>query len=150
MAIAEGLKTALNAIRETAIQSDRLYARYIDQIRPDTDIKVWARPILDNQAIMNDFFNMLVQRIIYTQIEVKLFNNPLEILEGDQIPLGSIGQEIYTNPIKGRLFNVDDFAGLLARYEADVKVQYMHVNSDIQYPVTVTRAKIVDAFTCLH
>lgn len=147
MAIAEGLKTALNAIRETAIQSDRLYARYIDQIRPDTDIKVWARPILDNQAIMNDFFNMLVQRIIYTQIEVKLFNNPLEILEGDQIPLGSIGQEIYTNPIKGRLFNVDDFAGLLARYEADVKVQYMHVNSDIQYPVTVTRAKIVDAFT---
>lgn len=147
MAIAEGLKTALNEIRETAIESDRLYAKYIDQIRPDTDINVWARPILDNQAIMNDFFNMLVQRIIYTQIEVKLFNNPLEVLEGDQIPLGSIGQEIYTNPIKGRLFNVDDFAGLLARYEADVKVQYMHVNSDIQYPVTITRAKIVDAFT---
>ena len=58
MAIAEGLKTALNEIRETAIESDRLYARYIDQIRPDTDIKVWARPILDNQAIMNDFFKL--------------------------------------------------------------------------------------------
>lgn len=147
MAIAEGLKTALNEIRETAVADDRVYAKYIDQIRPDTDIKVWARPILDNQAVMNDFFNMLVQRIMYTQIDVKLFNNPLQILEGDQLPLGSIGQEIYTNPIKGRLFNVDDFAGLLARYEADVKVQYLHINSDIQYPVTVTRAKIMDAFT---
>lgn len=147
MAIAEGLKTALNEIRETAVADDRVYARYIDQIRPDTDIKVWARPILDNQAVMNDFFNMLVQRIMYTQIDVKLFNNPLQVLEGDQLPIGSIGQEIYTNPIKGRLFNVDDFAGLLARYEADVKVQYLHINSDIQYPVTVTRAKIMDAFT---
>lgn len=34
----------------------------------------------------------------------------------------------------------------MAKYEADVKVQYMHLNSDIQYPVTITRAKIKDAF----
>lgn len=47
----------------------------------------------------------------------------------------------------GRRFNVDDFAGLLAKYEADVKVQYHKVNSDIQYPVTITRAKIKNAFT---
>lgn len=37
--------------------------------------------------------------------------------------------------------------GLLAKYEADVKVQYMHLNSDKQYPVTITRAKLKDAFT---
>ena len=147
MAIPEGFKVALNEIRETSIKSDTLYAKSIDQIRDDTDITTWARPILTNQTIMNEFFSMLVQRIIYTQIDVRLFNNPLQILEGDTMPLGSIGQEIYTNPIKGRKFNVDDFAGLLARYEADIKVQYMHLNSDIQYPVTITRAKIVDAFT---
>ena len=145
--IPEGFKVALNEIRETSIQNDTLYAKSIDQVKDDTDIQAWARPILSNQTIMNEFFSMLVQRIIYTQIDVRLFNNPLQILEGDTMPLGSLGQEIYTNPIKGRKFNVDDFAGLLARYEADVKVQYMHLNSDIQYPVTITRAKIVDAFT---
>ena len=37
--------------------------------------------------------------------------------------------------------------GLLAKYESDVKVQYMHLNSDVQYPVTITRAKLKDAFT---
>lgn len=145
--IPEGFKVALNEIRETSIQNDTLYAKSIDQVKDDTDIQAWARPILSNQTIMNEFFSMLVQRIIYTQIDVRLFNNPLQILEGDTMPLGSLGQEIYTNPIRGRLFNIDDFAGLLARYEADVKVQYMHLNSDIQYPVTITRAKIVDAFT---
>lgn len=145
--IPEGFRTALNQIRETSIESDTLYAKYVDQILPDSDITSWASPILTNPQIMNEFFNVLVQRIIYTQIDVKLFNNPLAILDGDTMPLGSIGQEIAVNPIKGRKFNVDDFAGLLARYEADIKVQYMHLNSDIQYPVTITRAKIVDAFT---
>lgn len=46
----------------------------------------------------------------------------------------------------GRRFNVSDFAGLLAQYDADVKVQYHQLNSDIQYPLTITRAKIKDAF----
>jgi uncharacterized protein YjdB len=36
--------------------------------------------------------------------------------------------------------------GLLAKYEADVKVQYHHLNSDLQYCVTITRAKLKDAF----
>lgn len=36
--------------------------------------------------------------------------------------------------------------GLLAKYESDVKVQYTEVNSDLQYCVTATRAKIKDAF----
>lgn len=57
------------------------------------------------------------------------------------------GQEIYVNPAKGRKFEVDDFAGLLAKYEADIKVMYPAVNSDIQYPVTVSRAKLKNAFT---
>ena len=147
MAIPEGLQVGLNEIRETSIDNGTLYAQYVDQILPTTDIGVWASPILTNPNVMNEFMQMLVQRIVYTQIEVKLFNNPLKMLEGDRMPLGAIGQEIAFNPIKGRMFNVDDFAGLLARYEADVKVQYMHLNSDIQYPVTITRAKIKDAFT---
>lgn len=146
MAIKEGLRTALNQIRETSIVSDTLYHRYVPEIYPDTDIGAWASPILENPQIANEFFDVLIRRIVYTRIEVKRFNNPLAQLEGDRLPLGSIGQEIAFNPIKARKFNVDDFAGLLAKYEADVKVQYMNLNSDLQYCVTATRAKIKDAF----
>jgi hypothetical protein len=146
MAIPEGLRTSLNSIRETSIQNNTLYHRYVPEILPTSDIGSFASPILDNPNVMNEFMNVLVQRIVYTQVDIKLFNNPLRVLEGDRIPLGSIGQEIFINPARGRRFNVDDFAGLLAKYEADIKVQYHHLNSDLQYCVTITRAKLKDAF----
>ena len=147
MAIPEGLRTALNEIRETSIDNNTLYAQYIEEIMPTTDIGSWASPILEVPKVMNEFVSELVQKIVYTKLEIRLFRNPLAVLEGEAIPLGSIGEEIFINPIVGRKFNVDDFAGLLAKYEADVKVQYHKVNSDIQYPVTITRAKIKNAFT---
>lgn len=146
MAIPEGLRTSLNSIRETSIQNNTLYHRYVPEILPTSDIGSFASPILDNPNVMNEFMNVLVQRIVYTQVDIKLFNNPLRVLEGDRIPLGSIGQEIFINPARGRIFNADDFTGLLAKYEADIKVQYHHLNSDLQYCVTITRAKLKDAF----
>lgn len=146
MAIKQGLKTALNNIRETSIQNNTLYHKYVPEITDTTDIGSFASPILSNPSVMNEFISVLVQRIVYTKVEKKMYNNPLKVLEGDTIPLGSIGQEIFINPAKGRQFNVDDFAGLLAKYESDIKVQYHKVNSDLQYPVTITKAKLKDAF----
>lgn len=147
MAIPEGLRIALNEIRETSIESGTLYAKSIDEVLPTTDISSFAMPLLSNPNLVNEFLDVLAKRIVYTSIETRIFENPLQRLEGDQIPLGAIGQEIYINPAKGRKFNVDDFAGLLAKYESEVYVQYMDVNSDIQYPVTITREKLRNAFT---
>lgn len=147
MPISEGLRTSLNEIRQTSIENNTLYAKQVDEITPSTDIGSFSAPLLDNPDLMNEFMNMLIKRIVYTQlVNYKLYNNPLSFLEGDEMPLGSIGQEIFINPARGRKFDVNDFAGLLAKYESDVKVQYMHLNSDIQYPVTITRAKIKNAF----
>lgn len=147
MPISEGLMTALNKIRETSIENNTLYAKYVPEILPTTDIASWGAPILDMPEVANEFMSVLINRIAYTQIESKLFRNKLRVLEGSNIPLGYAGQEIYINPAKGRLFNVNDFAGLLAKYEADVKVQYTQLNSDLQYPVTITRSKLKTAFT---
>lgn len=147
MPISEGLRTSLNEIRNTSIENGTLYHKQVDEILPTTDISALSSVLFDNDNLMNEFLNVLVKRIIYTQVvNYKLFNNPLKFLEGDKMPLGAIGQEIFINPAEGRKFDVDDFAGLLAKYESDVKVQYMHLNSDIQYPVTITRAKLKDAF----
>ena len=148
MAIKKGLMTTLNKIRETSIENGTLYGKQVDEITPSTDISILASQLFSDDNLMNEFFNVLVKKIVYTQIvDYKLFNNPLQFLWGDQMPLGSIGQEIFINPARGRKFNVNDFAGLLAKYEADIKVQYPHVNSDIQYPVTITRDKLRNAFT---
>lgn len=143
----EGLVTSLNRLREESVSGSSIYHQYIPIIDENTSISTLAEPILSVPAVANDFMSMLVNRIVYTQFETKLYNNPLKVLEGDRIPLGYAGQEIFTNPAKGRKYNVDDFAGLLHKYEADTKVQYMTLNSDLQYPVTVTRHDLKKAFT---
>ena len=143
MAVPEGLKNSLNAIREI---SSEIYHQYVPIIENDTAISQFADPIINNKVVQNEFISSLIQRIVYTQFEIKYFKNPLQVLEGDQIPLGYQGQEIFVNPAKGRKFNPDDFAGLLAKYESDVKVQYMALNMDVQYPVTILRQSLKKAF----
>ena len=139
----KGLKNSLNKIRQ--VSSD-IYHQYIPILEDDTDISVLATPVLTVPEVYNEFCNALVNRIVYTQIETKMFNNPLRGLEGAVMPLGYAGQEIYVNPAKGRQYNPDDFAGILQKYEADVKVQYLIKNMDIQYPLTVIRTKLKEAF----
>ena len=140
----EGLVTSLNAIREI---SSEIYHRYVPIIDSTTDIGKFAEPILSVPEVYNEFCNALVNRIVYTQFEIKSFRNPFVVLEGDRIPLGYCGEELYFNPQKGRQYNPNDFAGLLVRYEADVKVQYQAINSDLQYPVTFSRQQLKKAFT---
>ena len=139
----DGLVTSLNKLRE--LSSD-LYHQYVPIIDESTDISKFAEPILKVPEVYNEFCNALVNRIVYTQFEIKSFRNPLVVLEGDRIPLGYAGQEVYVNPAKGRTYNPNDFAGLLVKYEADVKVQYMAINSDVQYPVTFSRQQLKKAF----
>lgn len=142
--IKEGLKTTLNQIREL---STPLYQREVPIITDTTDIASFGNPILDNLQVQNEFIPALINRIVYTAFEIKYMKNPLAVLEGDRIPIGWAGQEIYNNPVKGREYNPDDFAGLLVKYESDTKVQYMHVNKDIQIPQTINRQSLKKAFT---
>ena len=139
-----GLVNSLNRIRE--LSSD-IYHQYIPLLTEDSDISTFGQPILNYQVVQNEFMSALINRIAATQFEVKYFNNPLRVLEGDRVPFGHAVQDIAVNKIAGRKFDVEDFAGLLAKYEADVKVQYLEVNSDIQYPVTITKAKLQKAFS---
>lgn len=139
----EGLKTSLNQLREI---SSEIYHKYIPIIDDTTDIGAFANPILTIPEVYNEFCNSLINRIVRTQFEIKSFRNPLVVLEGDRIPLGYAGQEVYVNPQRGRQYNPNDFAGLLMKYEADVKVQYMALNMDVQYPVTFSRQQLKKAF----
>ena len=137
------LVTSLNAIRE--ISSD-IYHRYVPIIDENTDIATFANPIMEYPVVYNEFQEALVNKLVFTQFQMKSFRNPLVILEGDALPLGYGGENIYVNPAKGRQFNVNDFAGLLVRYEADVKVEYLTLNMDTQYCVTYTRQQLKKAF----
>ena len=140
----ESLVTSLNRIREV---SSTIYHQYIPELTSDSDIGKLAQPVLSVPEVYNEFCSALINRIVYTQYLAKAYRNPFVVLEGDALPLGYAGQEVYVNPTKGRVYNPDDFAGLLIKYEASVKVQYTHINVDVQYPVTFSRQQLKKAFT---
>lgn len=143
----EGLVTSLNAIREASVSEGKIYHQYVPVIDENTSIATLAEPVLTVPTVANEFMSMLVNKIVYTQFLTKMYNNPLKVLEGERMPLGYVGEELYVNPAKGRKYNVNDFAGILQKYESDVKVQYMKLNMDIQYPVSVSRHALKTAFT---
>ena len=138
------LKQSLNAIREI---SSTIYHEYVPIIDDSTDISAFAEPILNFPVVYNEFCDILVNKLVYSQFESMTFENPLRVLDGDRIPLGYAGEHVMVNAAKGRGFNVNDFAGLLVKYEADVKVEYHAVNSDLQYCVTVSRQQLKKAMT---
>ena len=143
-----GLQTALNAMREMSVESGSIYHQYVPVVTDSTTIGEFGVPILDSQNlnVMNDFISLL-KKIVYTAVYNKTFNNPLAQLEGERMPLGQFLENVYVNPAEARGFNVNDFAGLLQKYEAKIATQYLSVNSDLQYCVTITREKVRNAFT---
>lgn len=144
----EGLMKALNEIRTTSIQNGTLYHTQVPVVEATTSITNFGMPILENQVVMNEFVSALMNRIAYTSFSNRYtFDNPLQILYGDEIPLGESVQDIYVNPAQARNYNVNDFAGLLQKYEASVKVQYLAKNQDVQYCVSITRTSLKKAFT---
>lgn len=145
--ITDGLSTALNEIRETLVQSNDLYQSQIPLVNHYTSSQVYGQSLLALPSdLRNKFIQALVNRIAYTKFTMDYFENPLQELAGDDLPLGAIGQEVYVNPARGRVYNIDDFAGLLAKYEADVKTEYSEINFDVQYPVTIIRKELEKAF----
>lgn len=146
MALSRGLVTALNSIREASVNTGKIYHQYIPILDENSDISKLSEPLFTVPEVYNEFCSALVQRIVYTQVEAKMFRNPLSGLEDSLTPMGYAGQDIYINPAKGRQYNVDDFAGILQKYESDVKVQYLVKNADYQYPVTIVRSKLKEAF----
>ena len=143
-----GLQTALNKMREMSVESNSIYHQYVPVVTDSTTIGEFGQPILDSQNVnvLNDFVGLL-KKVVYTAVYNKTFNNPLASLEGDRMPLGQFIEDVYVNPAQARGFNVNDFAGLLQKYEAQIATQYLSVNSDLQYCVTITREKIRNAFT---
>lgn len=143
-----GLQTALNAMREMSVESNSIFHQFVPYVTDSTTIGEYGAPIIDSQNVnvMNDFVSLL-KKVVYTAVYNKTFNNPLAQLEGERMPLGNFIESAYVNPAKARAFNVNDFAGLLEKYSAEVATEYYEINQDSQFSVTLTRDKIRNAFT---
>lgn len=138
----------LNVIREKASQA------YQDRVPEATqnNINEVGNPILQYQAVANEFLSALVNRIGMVLITNRTYNNPLKEFKRGEVTLGETVEEIFVNIIKAEpYYQVDpegktDCQDLYQRRLPDVKAVFHTRNRQDKYPVTISNDDLRAAF----
>lgn len=134
----------LNAVRSmmsASAQAD------VPALADGDDITKFANPILNYKAHTNEFISVLVDRIMFTAVEVKRYTNRLARLKkGRPYPLGTDVQQIYENPVNPMGYNGENLSGILNLYKGDTKVAYYTRNRQDVFPLSINREELMGAF----
>lgn len=133
----------LNTIRDNA--STEYQNRIPEATRTNLDAVRYAMIDDDNIMVANEFMSTLLNKLVKSIVHTKLFANPLKSLKKGTKPLGDTIEEIYTNFIKGNVYDPSG-ANLLSRKLPDTKTVYHRMNYKHQYKVTVSREALSKAF----
>ena len=98
--------------------------------------------------MLNEFVSNLINRIGFTMVHNKVFNNPLAMFKKGAVPLGTDIQDIFTNPAQAEDYEFSDtaMAKLLTITDPDTHVAYYRRNRKDLYTVTVSREGLQGAF----
>ena len=132
-----------NAIRNSASEA---YQNAVPRAT-GTNIQDVGNPILNYQSVQNEFLSALVNKIAFTFVSNKMWDNPLSFLKKGAVPLGLDVEDIYTNPAIGADYEPDNFQGILIPETPDVKAAYYRRNRQTKYKVTIKNAQLQAAFT---
>lgn len=133
----------MNAIRNEASESYRAAV----PVSSYANIQEVGNPILTYQSVQNEFLNALVNKVIMTLVNQRMFENPLSFLKKGNTPLGLDVEDIYTNPAKAKEYDADNFQGILTPENPDTKAVYYRRNRQDKYKVTIKNEQLTAAFT---
>lgn len=132
----------MNAIRNAA--GDQ-YKGSVPSVNAVHSAKEVGQVILGNPYLRNEFLNTLVNKIQFSIITSKVYNNPYADLKKGKIN-GTI-EEIFVNVAKAREFRPDlSQARELQKSTADVRAAFHTVNFSAQYSATIDETELPRAF----
>lgn len=134
----------LNAVRSMMSESAQ---NDVPVLSEGDAISKFANPILNYKAHTNEFISVLVDRIMFTAVEVKRYSNRLARLKkGRPYPLGTDVQQIYENPVNPMGYNGENLSAILKLYKGDTKVAYYSRNRQDVFPLSINREELMGAF----
>ena len=136
------MNDVLNWIRQ---ESSTMYQERVP-VATQENITELGTAIMSYQAIENEFLTALINKIAMTIVRNKTFRNPLAVLKKGTVPLGRNIEEIYTNPITGKVYDPEG-SELHNRALPDTKAIYHTMNRQDKYKVTISKAQLIGAFT---
>lgn len=139
----------LNAIRSS------LPSQYQTRIPQATreNLAEYGNALRDYPVIMNKWVNVLVNKIGLTVIKNKMWNNKLAEFQRGDLPVGSTIEEIFVDVVKAKTYTeepeTNNLGDVFAVNKPDVKVRYHVVNSQLVYPISISKVNILQAFNNL-
>jgi hypothetical protein len=119
-------------------------------VATDENIMTISNILLNDayQPMLNEFVNVLINRIALTIVRNKTYSNPLAILKKGSTPLGTDIQDIYENPAEAQPYEYsnDAMAQLLRIQDPDTHVAYYRRNRQDKYKKTISREGLQGAF----
>lgn len=99
-----------------------------------------------NGQYLNQFMDILVNRIGFTYVRQQAYKNPLSVFKGTKLSYGATIQEIAPRWIKAHSYE-DDSETLLKLHRPEAQVWYHSQNRKDQYPISVNVDELRTAFT---
>lgn len=105
-----------------------------------------------NRPYLNQFMDILINRIAYTYVHNKTFENPLAIFKRTPIEYGATVSEVALKFIKAHSFRddwgdrIDDIENLLKVHRPDGSTAYHTVNREDTYPISINTLELRAAF----
>lgn len=135
--------TLLNTIREnaTAVYNDRIPEATAENIH---DV---GEAILSFTATSNEFVEALVNRIGLVILNNRMASNPLAALKKGRLAVGETIEEIYIDVIKAQTYDPRSAQDtLFKRHLPNVQSVFHSVNSQLNYPLTISNEQLRKAF----
>lgn len=135
----------LNAIRSEASDA---YQRAVPEATA-FNLQEVGNPILEYEAVGNEFVGALINKIVIQLIERRMWDNPLALLKRGQMPLGTDIEDVHTNPAKAEAYDGSEtgMADLLKMHKPDIASVYYRLNRQDKYVVTINNDQLRGAFT---
>lgn len=105
-----------------------------------------------NRAYLNQFMDILINKVAFTVARGKRWKNPLAVFEKRKVDYGSTVEEIALKWITAHSYRddwgdrVDDITNLLKVNRPDGSVAYHSINRQDTYPISINEAELMAAF----
>lgn len=105
-----------------------------------------------NRAYLNQFMDILVNKVAFTIVRGKRWENPLAVFEKRRVDYGNTVEEVALKWIKAHSYRddwgdrVDDITNLLKVNRPDGSVAYHSINREDTYPISINETELMTAF----
>jgi hypothetical protein len=137
----------LNTIRANASAQ---YQDQVPEVATNYDVRQVGDVFFGYPNLANEFLSALVNQIALVRIRSATFNNPYRMFKKGFLKTGETVEDVFVQIAKARDFSPEKAASReLKRTIPDVRSAFHLINWKVQYPVTVQREDLRQAFTSI-